>query len=465
MSGRTIVVAACLALLALCAPAAGAATQQQVATATSAASQWIASQQDPATGEIPNFGGDWSLSALAAAGVNAADLGGPSAQDFYLGLWNGADWTPVPDPTTGMNVSFYVDTDFERAIMLAHAAGLQPSRLSADQNLVAQLAALYDAPDGAFTAPSLNGNTFGLFALAPEHAPHALLAKLAAYVRANRHDDGGWTYTPVTSPADAAAPSDVDMTGAAIGALCTAGATPDDPYVAGGIAFLRGKLISATGAFDAMFGANTDSNAWAIDGLTACGVDPQSPAWTTADGRTPVDYLLSLQRASGPGAGSFKYDPTEDDAAQPSLYVTQDALRALAAGGFVVDPPARADVADPRVRPAPTVADGTSVPLALAIDDGAGDVRLCRVTALTGSTVADVLSAAQANAVPAGCVTAVGTTGGAVTSVDGAAGDWLASVDGGPESPAGTQTVGLGDLVSLRLPAAGSAQLDASALA
>ena len=309
---------------------------------------------------------------------------------------------PIPRPSS--NASFIGAADFSRAILLAHAAGLQPTRLSAEQNLLAQLAALYKADSGSYGSPTVTGGVFGALAAARAGVPRAVLAKSAAFVRAQQHDDGGWTIMLVTSPANAAAPGDIDMTGVAIGVLCETGATPDDPAVARGIAFLRDKLISATGGFDAMFGANADSNAWAIEGLSACGVDAQSAAWTTPAGKTPVDFLLTLQRTSGPNAGSFKWLPTDGDDDAPNLYSSQNALRAVAGGTFTADPPARANPGDPVVRPAPTVADGTPVPLALAVDDGHGDVRLCRVVAPAGVTVADVLTVAQVASAPLGCV-------------------------------------------------------------
>ncbi len=462
--GRLLAVAAACAAVVCLPQSAAAVTQQQVDNAVTAGAAWLKAQQDPSTGAIGgpfDFGGDWALGALAAAGVHAADLGSPSAQDNYLGVWTSPDWTDPPDPAVGWNAGFNGAGDFARAALLAHAAGLQPSRLSGDQNLIAQLAALYDAPTGSYGSPSMNGAAFGAFALKRGGATPALLAKTAAFVRANQHDDGGWTFGLVANPAQAASPGDIDMTGAALTDLCEAGATPDDPAVARGLAFLHGRLIDASGAFDALFGANADSNAWAIEGLSACGIDPQSPAWTTPSGKTPVDFLLSLQRTSGPNAGSFKWLDTDADGDPPNLYSSQDALRAIVGASFAADPPARANPGDPVVRPAPSVPGGTPVPLAFLIDDGHGDVRLCRVVASIGGTVADVLAAAQASAIPAGCVTAATTNGsGVVTSVNGVAGAWVASVGGAPEAAAGTQAVGLGDLVALRLPAAGVADVD-----
>ena len=83
-------VAACLSLLVL-APAAQAATDQEVRDAVTAGAAWIRTQQNPSTGALSGFGGDYALSALAAAGVHSGRVGPPSAQDFYASQFAGAD--------------------------------------------------------------------------------------------------------------------------------------------------------------------------------------------------------------------------------------------------------------------------------------------------------------------------------------------------------------------------------------
>ena len=333
---------------------------------------------------------------------------------------------------------------------MADAAGLQPIRLSAQSNLVAQLAGLYQ-PNGAYGAPGLfNGTVFGVLAMARTKAPASILARGTDVIRANVHNDGGWTYTLTTTPAQKAANSDIDMTGASLAALCNAGVSPTDPIVTGGLNFLKGKLDSATGAFNAQFGKNADSNSWAVQGLNACGVDPQSAEWTTAAGKTALDYLVSLQRTTGVNAGSFKYSSTESETANPNFYATQDAITALTGASFSADPPAV-----PGVRAAPPVANGTAVPVVLALDDGHGGVGLCRTTAPVGAPLTDVLAAAKAASMPPNCVTELTLDAGRRQRQrqDGrlARGGWLASLDGGTETLAAAQPVGFGDVVALRL--------------
>lgn len=473
---RRSALAAATALAVAALPAgAGAATPAQVQSAVTSGSSWIRAQQHVASGEIPGFGGDWSLSALAAAGIAASDVrgpaaGAPSAQDFHLAQWTtgsddrSLDWTAPSDGPNGRPA-----TDYERALLLAHAAGLQPSRLSERQNLVAQLAGVYRnrpaTPDpagqglteGSFGSPALfNGTVFGALAMAKTKAPATLLTRIGRTIRSNQHADGGWTYQRVRTEADRGRASDIDMTGAGLAALCATGAAADDPDVVRAAGFLRGKLDPASGGFSAMFGSNTDSNAWVVQGLNECGIDAST--WSTGGGKTPIDFLLDQQRTTGPNAGSFKYLPSEGVDGPPNLYASQDALRALAGGGFTADPPAPAG-GGPAVRPAPDVAAGTVVPLALVVDagtvDGDRDVRFCRVDAPVGIGVAALLETAASSARPAGCVTALSVRDGDVQALNGVANDgqrrWNVRLDGGALHRASGRPVGFGQLVALEL--------------
>ena len=432
--------------------AAGAATQGEIDDATAAGAQWLRAQQGPSpfepaepyTGQIPGFGGDWSATALAAAGVDSADvrnlaLGPPSLQDHLLGAYSSGYWIEPPsfDPVFGVPA-----TEYERAILVSHAVGLDPARLAAESNLPAQLAGLWNSSTGSFGNPSSNATAFGILAMLRTPTPSWALEPSVSYLRRNQHDDGGWTFGTATTPVARATPGDPDMTGAAVAALCEAGVPAYDADVAEGIEFLHAGL-EESGAIAAPFGSNVDTNAWAISGLNACGIDPQSPQWTTTAGNTPVDYVLSLQvTTAGPDAGGFGYSGPEF----PGVYTTQDAMRAIAGEAFTAEPPS--------LRPVPGVASGTPVPHALAIAFGPGNVRMCKVTAPVGATVAAVLNAAKASSYPPGCIDSLGVSGGAVTAIDGyspASDDeaWLAQLDRGAPAVAGPQPVGFGDVVSL----------------
>ena len=120
-------------------------------------------------------------------------------------------------------------------------------------------------------------------------------------------------------------------------------------------------------------------------------------------------------------------------------------MRALAGEAFSADPPRRAAAAaDPRFRAVPAVADGTPTPHVLAIDDGAGDVRLCSVTAPAGAALATLLAAAP-------CVTSFVASGGVVTTIDGRRSDWRLRLNRTPEQSASeARAIAFGDMVGLR---------------
>jgi len=447
----SLLAAGALTTLALAAgaPAAGAyVTEQQAQTTADEAIAWFQTQQD-ASGAIGGpfgFGGDWAMIALAGAGVNAADFEltptDVSVQDFYSDTWSGFGPGDLA-------------TDQERAILAGQAGGIQTAKLSSTSNVVAKLASFFDGSQLG-SAELVNDDIFSLLALDHAGAADAIAPTVASAVRAAQTTKTpgapGWGYasTPNQDP-------DVDMTGAGIGALCAAGADPSDPAVAQAIDWLETKQDDATGGIvSAFLGVNADSTAWVVNGLRQCGIDPQGPDWTTTTGKTPLDFLLSLQLPSG----AIAWMPGDT---QENLYATQDAVTALVGDGFGATAPPREDPAEPTLRPAPEVADGTPVPLTLVLDHGTdrpGAERACSVTAPVGSTVAELLQAAATTTTsPAYCVSAlslegtgaaahVGSVNGVTPATDA---KWEASVDGGAAKQQLTDTVGLGSTVVVRL--------------
>jgi len=439
-----------LALAALAAAAGNAAayvTSAQAAHAADRGADWFQANQE----ESGSIGSDWGMTALAAAGINAADvstsLADPSAQDFYLDEWQ----------TMGPGGA---GTDAERGILSGVAGGIQPSRLSAStadtttSNLVARIAELFDGTQ--IGEPGLlNDDIFGVLALHQAGAPQPILRKIVDYLRTKQLPDGGWTWN-----ASPGAPADTDMTGSVVAAFCAAGVTPSDPDLSKALTLLHTLQDPATGGFIAPpesfgIGVNTDTTSWVTSGLIQCGIDPQGPEWTTAQGKTPLDYLVSLQRPDG------HFDWTSEYAG--GAFETYDSVRPLGGIGFSTAPPARLDGASPAVRPVAPVATGTDVPITLVIDHGpgAGDVRMCRVDSETGADLAQVLADAKAASAPAGCVAGfdalTGNAGVHIDSLDGVAETpdygWRASLDGGSPQSAAAETVGLGDLVFLQFAA------------
>lgn len=446
-----------LSLLAFPAFAGATATQTEIDAAADKAVAYLLAKQDAATGGYFDFGGEWTATALAAAGINAADVsvgsGNPSLQDYLYAEYASEFWGGE-DPPLG------AAEDYERVILVAQSAGLDSARLAANANLPAQLAGRWNQAKGSFGGASTNSTVFGILALRATPLPRWALTPAVQFLRANQHDDGGWKWAAAPTPVDRAEASEEDISGAALAALCESGLPAYDPAVAAGLAFLRGRMVDASGGIEYHWGfpdevPNADTNAWVVAALTACGVGAQSAGWTSAppNEKTPVDFMLSTQVASGAGAGGFAYEPGSTEA---STYTTQDVLRAISGAVFAVDPPARENSGDPRIRPVPTVADGTPVPHLLAVELAPGNVRMCKVTAPAGAALPVVLEAAKTTGYPAGCIGSYAVEGGEVTAIDGVKPEsedeaWLLRLDRKAEVAAGEQPVGFGDLVALRL--------------
>lgn len=453
----------------LAVPSALAATPAPVASAVERGADYLTTKQnaDGTLGGVGDYGGDWASSSLVAAGRDAGAVRvsstAPSLRDAYRTVWTGGpadneDWTtpsgPIDNPVRQASA-------YARATLLSHGLGLEPTRLSADQNLVAQLAGVYrgrptggEDPDagrleGNFGAiGEFDGAVSSLLALSRTAVPQVLLDTVADVVRSNQFDNGAWDWVRITSAgqrADASA-GDIDMTAQAVAALCDAGARPSDPAVANGLAYLRSRQIdngSFVGPWPPLDG-NTNSAAVVVLALNSCGVDPRSAAWTTSSDVDPIDYLVSQQLASG----AFAWETGGQD---DNFYATQEAVRALSGSGYVVSP--QSVVASPKV------ADGTVVPQALVVDAGIDatgerDLRVCRVAAPVGATVARLLELAATSAQPSGCVTGLSVVDGAVRALNGVTGDqeqrvWLARVEGNAARRAGTQPVCHGQIVSL----------------
>ncbi|MEU0688314.1 hypothetical protein [Streptomyces uncialis] len=442
-------------------PASATSTPAQIATSKTNGVTYLKSLQ-AADGSYAGAGlsNEWAFSAFAAAGTAAVDVvpGGDAtknARKVYRDLLATSGW-PSATP---------VVTDYERGTLNAYAAGIDPARISASRNLVADIYGYWQTAEAGYFGPSANynGTVFAGLSLAgartqsgAQRVPQALLDRIVTRVRANQHNDGGWNYSKAEgNPAQLGAASDIDMTGASMAALCSAGVPATDPDIVQAKAFLKSKLVSTSGAFNAMYGVNTNSNGWAVSGLNACGINPQTGDFLTPPGRTPIDFLIAQQFNPG---GGFKYQPANTT---PSAYASIDALRAVAGGGFTAAPPVPVTAGAPRWVAQSAFTPGTATELALSVDDGAGGLSVCSVAFTptgTTTTLGEVLTAATTAATPAGCVTSVTPASGAtgtITAVNGKSNSgtstWRVSADGSaPVAATRDRVVQVGDTIALR---------------
>ncbi|MFB6989332.1 hypothetical protein ACFC0C_21655 [Streptomyces sp. NPDC056178] len=446
----------CLSVL----PAAATATPSQIATSKTNGVAYLKSLQ-AADGSYAGAGlsNEWAFSALASAGTAAVDVtpGGDTsknARSVYRTLLATAGW-PSATP---------VVTDYERATLNSYAAGIDPARISASRNLIGDIYGYWQTAEPGYFGPSanFNGTVFAALALGgaktqagAQRIPQSLRDSLIARIRANQHNDGGWNYSKAEGdPGQLGAASDIDMTGAAMAALCVSGVPNTDTDITQAKAFLKSKLVPGSGAFNAMFGVNTDSNGWAVSGLNACGINPQTGDFLTSAGKTPVDFLISQQFNPG---GGFKYLPSDTT---PSAYASIDGLRAVAGGGFTATPPVPATSGAPQWVAQSTFTSGTATKLALTVDDGAGNLKVCSVAFTpsgTTTTLGAVLDSATNAATPSGCVNGVTPSSGTgtITALNGKANSgsstWKVSIDGSAFTGADRgKVINAGDTVALR---------------
>jgi hypothetical protein len=458
-TARLALLAAILLSLALPAFASATATPAEISSSLGKGVTYLKGLQVE-SGEIPGFGGDWSLASLAAAGTAPADVDksgkeGKDARSWYEGVVGAPGW-----PEGG------VATDYERGALLAYAAGIDPARVSKRQNLLAKVASTYQPASPGYYGETFNATVFGLLALAGvkttagvKRFPAKVYEGAIAAIEANQHTDGGWTWQKAAGNETALkSASEPDLTGAAMAALCTAGVPNTKETIVKAKKYLVSIFEKSTGAFKSEFGNNTDSNAWAIDGLKACEINPQASEFTgTGTAKpTPLNYLINQQIASGTTAGGYRYS-TGTTAEE---YASQDAVRALGSGGFTAAPP------KPVLGPQWTGVTGFGTgatetdALALVIEKGSEPLKVCSVTLApqaTTTTLSKVLDAAVAGTTPASCVTGyLPSSGiGAITQINGSPSTpearWKIGIDGGALASAerGT-TIHVGDTIYLK---------------
>jgi hypothetical protein len=257
----------------------------------------------------------WVALALAAVGINPQDQALPCGSTvsafltshFREGLREEEAW---PGTAT---------TAFERELLVVDAAGTSPHDF-AGFDLVAEILGR-QLPDGSFPhvphgQGGVNDTIFAILALSPIHEPEAEAAiqRGAEWLIAQQNEDHGWYFSrrgPI---------SEVDMTAAAIQALVAAG-TPDGETQQLAVAEAQEKGLEylkeaqlPDGGFPALPNSERESNvastAWAVQGLWAAGLNPET--WTVGSGaeaREPLNYLESMQ---DPADGHERWRASQD---------------------------------------------------------------------------------------------------------------------------------------------------------
>lgn len=454
---RAALLAAAIASLLAPAAASATATAEQITSSMNKGVTYLKGLQKE-SGEIPGFGGDWALTSFAAANVAAADVNKAKKEGTDARSWYEKEVGAVTWPGEGA-----VATDFERAALISYAAGIDPARVSKRQNLIAKVVSYYQTESPGYYGTTFNATVFGLLALADtkttggvQRVPQVVLDQAVEAVKANQHTDGGWTWEKAAgNEAALKKPSEPDMTGAAMAALCTAGVANTNETVVNAKEYLVSIFVSSSGAFESEFGVNTDSTAWAVAGLKACGIDPQGAEFTgpAPAKKTPLDFLIS-QQVTG---GGFRYGTSGSTA---NLYSSQNAVRALGSGGFTATPPTPSS--GPQWKGVSEFATGESetASLALIVDSGSSPLKVCSVSLApkaTTTTLAVVLDAAVKGTTPSGCVSGYlpASGEGAITQVNGypatPAEKWNIVIDGGSKAQAKrTTTIHVGDTIYLK---------------
>jgi hypothetical protein len=213
--------------------------------------------------------------------------------------------------------------DEERTILALHACGLPASDFPGT-SLLAKLVHERSS-DGSF-GHLVNITAFAIFALrvAGSSSDNAIVSDAGRWIATQQDSDGGFGF------AGRGGGEDIDDTAAALQAVLDAGARRGSTVVARAVAYLR-RAQNPDGGFPQQPGgeSNAQSTAWAVQGLDAAGVNVS--AVKRGHSRSPLAYLESLMASNG----SVYYSRTS---AQTPVWVTAEALTALAAKPFPVAP-------------------------------------------------------------------------------------------------------------------------------
>ncbi|MBN1135472.1 MAG: cell wall anchor protein [Anaerolineae bacterium] len=337
----TLVVAAVLA----------AAAPALAAIDTTAALEYLRTQQNADGGFGSGFSPDSSLSSTADAVLAIVATGGDLAA-FDKGGNTPLTYLAAQAPSAAAG------GDLAKLILAATAAGENPRQLGGVDS-VAKLEALIGA-DGRIGGATDTFFGHCLAVLALKSAERPIPAAAVDLIKTAQQAGGGWAWD-----GSAATAADTNTTAVAVQALAAAGEAPASKAIAQALSYYQG-IQNEDGGWPyqspSSFGTTTDANSTAvtIQAILAAGQDPAGAEWTTATGQMPVAALEALQNPSG----AFAWQATVSD---DNLLATVQALPALAGKPF---PLATIDVGPAAAPPPPDtipVTGGPAMNLALPL--------------------------------------------------------------------------------------------------
>lgn len=277
------------------------------ASDASRAANWLVGAQ--------NLDGGW--------GASPGDESAPEITAWAMLALEAAGRNPLDVSSGGRNPVGYLRTQVDeldspgalaRTILALHGAGVDP-RSFAGHDLVEELAA-HRRDNGSFEG--WPGST--AYAVMALRVGGGGVAQSTTWLVKVQNADGGWGDEP-------GLPSNADVTGAVMQAV------PETKSASDGMAYLR-KAQRPNGGFPlgANGSVNSQSTAWAAQGMLAVGEDPGS---VRDGGNSVLDYLADRQDADG----HYRRSATSDET---PVWVTAEAIPAVTGDAFPIPPVARA---------------------------------------------------------------------------------------------------------------------------
>ncbi|MDD5591199.1 MAG: prenyltransferase/squalene oxidase repeat-containing protein [Dehalococcoidales bacterium] len=220
----------------------------------------------------------WVTMAIAAVGEDPHD-------------WQ-TDGNSIVDYLATNSGSASSSTDYSRMILAIVAAGEDPFNFGG-RDFISLLEGTYDGSQmGEETL--INDDAFGIMALvsAGYDTGPSVISDAVDYILTNQNtEDGGWGF-------NVGGDSDVDMTAACTMALIAAGESETYSAIIDALGYIESTQAD-NGGFLSWGSTNADTDSWGISAIAAVGEDPDGSGWTSGNGNSPVDDLLTYQQTSG----------------------------------------------------------------------------------------------------------------------------------------------------------------------